>query len=115
MINWNKLENPQQLNEIVESSKDKPVLIFKHSTTCPISSMAKMRLEGDWDFSEDEVDAFYLDLLRFRPISNLIAEDFKVHHESPQVLLIRGGECTYDASHLDITVAELRECFEDSF
>ena len=40
---------------------------------------------------------------------------FSVHHESPQVLLIRNGECTYDASHLDISVAELHECYEDTF
>lgn len=115
MLNWQNLDSIEQIDTLIEQSKNKPVLIFKHSTTCSISSMAKFRLESDWDFSEEEVTPFYLDLLAHRPISNQVAETFAVHHESPQILLIRDGICTYDASHLDITVAELRECFEDTF
>ncbi len=71
--------------------------------------MAKYRLEDDWAFKADEVEPYLLDLLAHRDISNHLAEVFKVYHESPQVLLIMGGECNYDASHLDITVAELQE------
>ena len=115
MVNWQNIQSAKQIDKIIEQSKEKPVLIFKHSTSCPISSMAKFRLEGDWDFSDADVTTYYLDLLQYRPISAQIAETFSVHHESPQVLLIRDGVCTYDASHLDISVAELHECFEDTF
>jgi bacillithiol system protein YtxJ len=73
--------------------------------------MAKLRLENSWNFDADEIQTYYLDLIQYRSISNTIAERFDVFHESPQILLIRNGECTYDASHLDISVAELRECF----
>ncbi len=68
-----------------------------------------MRLEDDWRFSPDQLAPFYLDLLAFRDVSNHLAERFSVYHESPQVLLIRDGECVYDASHLDISVEELQE------
>lgn len=112
-MKWNKLESPNELSAIVERSKEVPCLIFKHSTRCSISSMAKYRLEDDWDFSEEEIEPYYLDLIAYRPISGAVAEAFSVHHESPQVLLIKNGECTYDASHLDITVSELRECYND--
>lgn len=106
-MNWNDLTSAQQLNEIIETSKTTPVLIFKHSTRCSISSMAKYRLENDWNYSEKQVIPYYLDLIAYRNISNQIAEDFSVYHESPQVLLIKDGECTYETSHLDITVAEI--------
>jgi bacillithiol system protein YtxJ len=114
MINWIPLESEQQLNTIAERSNTVPCLIFKHSTTCEISAMAKHRLDRQWNFDAKEIEPYYLDLLRFRPISKEIAEKFQVHHESPQVLLIHNGECIYDASHLDITVSELRAIYADS-
>ncbi len=55
------------------------------------------------------MEAYYLDVLIYRPVSLQVAETFQVHHESPQVLLIVDGECIYDASQLDITLEELRE------
>ena len=115
MVNWVSLEQASQLDEIIDISKQTPCLIFKHSTRCAISSMAKYRLESDWNFAAGELQAYFLDLIAHRPLSKQIADTFRVHHESPQVLLIRDGECTYDASHLDISVEELRECFEDVF
>ena len=106
-MNWNQLKSQEELGQIIEASSIRPQVIFKHSTTCPISSMAKMRLEDKWDLTD--VDAHYLDLLSFRTISNQIAETLSVHHESPQLILIMDGECVYDASHFDITVDELKE------
>jgi bacillithiol system protein YtxJ len=111
MLNWIPLQSETQLNQLIERSHDKPCLIFKHSTRCNISSMAKLRLENSWNFSSDEIHTYYLDLIQYRSISNSIAECFNVFHESPQVLLIHNGECTYDASHFDISVNELRAYF----
>ena len=108
-MNWNKLTTAAQLHEIAETSKSTPVLIFKHSTRCPISSMARHRLESDWSFEDEQVKPYFLDLIRYRELSSQVAEDFDVYHESPQVLLIKDGECTYENSHLDITVAEIGE------
>jgi bacillithiol system protein YtxJ len=113
MIQWIPLSTEGQLEDIVKQSNNVPCLIFKHSTRCSISSMAKSRLEKTWDFPEDEIKPYYLDLIAYRDVSNAIAEKFGVYHESPQALLIRNGECTYDASHLDISVQELRACYND--
>ena len=109
MIKWNELRTEQDLQALIQVSYSTPVLVLKHSTTCPISSMAKYRLEDDWQFGEQEVVPYYLDLLRYRSLSNLIASTFSVHHESPQVILVKEGESDYDASHLDISVPEVRE------
>ena len=114
MIKWNYLRSVHDLNAVAERSKEIPCLIFKHSTRCSISSMAKYRLEDDWNFDATEIEPYFLDLIAHRDVSNAVASEFQVHHESPQVLLIRDGECTYDASHLDITVDELRECYTAS-
>jgi bacillithiol system protein YtxJ len=106
-MTWNELTDEKQLAEIKELSKDQPVVIFKHSTRCSISSMAKNRLERSIAPSNA---AFYcLDLIRHRDVSNRIAQMFHVHHESPQVLLIRNGECIYDESHNGISMAEIVE------
>ncbi len=114
MINWIPLESSSQLDTIAQKSHDVPCIIFKHSTRCNISVMAKSRFEKYWDFDDKEIQSYFLDLLSFRFLSNEIAERFNVYHESPQLLLIRNGECIYDASHLDISVAELKQCFSDS-
>ena len=113
MIQWNSLTSEGQLVDIIKQSNTIPCLIFKHSTRCNISSMAKVRLEKGWDFDANDMKPFYLDLISFRNVSEAIAEKFGIYHESPQVLLIRNGECTYDASHLDISVEELHACYAD--
>ncbi len=108
-MNWNVLEHISDVDALVNLSQSVPCVIFKHSIRCNISHIAKSRLETRWNFSKDEVEPFYLDLIQYRTVSNHIAERFAVHHESPQVLLIHQGECTYESSHLDISVDELRE------
>ncbi len=106
---WIPLTAVQQIEEIRQRSFSLPCLIFKHSTRCNISTVAQYRLNDDWNFAPDEMAAYYLDLIAHREVSNAVSETFSVHHESPQVLLIRNGECVYDESHLGIRVDEIRE------
>ena len=107
-MNWNTINNELQLEEIKQKSFERPVLVFKHSTSCSISATSLSRIERAWDADKAKnIEPFYLDLLRFRNISNKIAKDFNVEHESPQVLLIKNGECTYDASHFEIRFDEI--------
>jgi bacillithiol system protein YtxJ len=110
MVNWSSLTREDQIQDIIEESKQNPVIIFKHSTSCSISATAKGRLERQW--SEGDLKAvkpYYLDLLAYRPISNLVARTFDIEHESPQLLLIRNGACVYDASHLGIRLEEVKK------
>ena len=103
-MNWTMLQSPDQLSEIKQ--QEGYSLIFKHSTRCPISSMAKKRFELDWDALPENLPVYYLDLIQHRDISNKIAEEFHVQHESPQMLLIKDGECVLDQSHGGISVDE---------
>lgn len=107
MIPWIELQTADQLQQLTEQSFQRPQIIFKHSTRCSISSMAKSRLErGPVPLG---ADFYYLDLIRYRELSNQIADQFQVWHESPQVLLIRNGACVYDESHNGISIAELED------
>jgi bacillithiol system protein YtxJ len=107
-MNWNKLSDLAQLDEIIKTSQDKPVLIFKHSTRCSISSTALDRVERSWKNDEvKDLQPYYLDLIQFRNISTAIEEKFGVEHQSPQVLIIKNGDCIYNASHYDIRYADL--------
>jgi bacillithiol system protein YtxJ len=109
-MKWERLERVDQLKSIKERSVDHPVLIFKHSTRCAISRTVLHRLERNWNSAEmHEVSPFFLDLITYREVSNLVASEFQVHHESPQVLVIRNGLVVYDASHVGINYEELEQ------
>ena len=106
---WKVLEDEAQLDEILATSKEKPVVIFKHSTRCGVSEGAKYTLMENWDFEGNELDFYYLDLIKYRPISNRIAQDFQVTHQSPQVLLVKDGKVAFHTSHHRISVEGLRK------
>lgn len=103
MIDWKSINNHSDLKDINELSYTKDVLIFKHSTRCSISSMMKTRLEQNWDSNKTKLDTFLLDLITHRDISNQISSNYKVHHESPQIIVISNGKSVLDLSHLDIS------------
>ena len=106
-INWTELTDIVQLMEIDAISNEKPVAIFKHSTRCSISRMALKQFERDYDLNE-VVDAYFLDLIAHRDISNEIARKYNVYHESPQLILIKNGKAVYDVSHSDIDAEALK-------
>lgn len=106
-MDWRELTSLEQLDQLIESSYQNPIAIFKHSTRCLISATAKKRLERQWGFDGDEVTPYFLDLLKYREVSNAIEDRLGVRHQSPQLLVIKGGKVIYDASHLSISVKHL--------
>ncbi|HEX2630230.1 MAG TPA: bacillithiol system redox-active protein YtxJ [Chitinophagaceae bacterium] len=104
-MQWINLINVEGLTHLVKESFNRPQLIFKYSETCSLSEMMKIKLERAK--APGNVVFHFLDIWKYRPLSNKIAEDFHVHHESPQVLLIINGECVYDESHMDIRMDEI--------
>ena len=113
-LNWIEIKSDADLTKIIEESYWENVVgiaIFKHSTCCSISSIAKNRLASFWDFNKN-LPIYYLDLIAFRSISDNIAEKFNIRHESPQLLVIKNGQCVFDASHLAISVKSLHKGLE---
>ena len=106
-MNWKEFTTEEALQEIKNRSTEKPQVIFKHSTKCSISSMAKSRLERAT--APDGIEFNYLDLIAHRNVSSKIAEEFNIEHASPQVLIIKDGACIYDESHNAINMDEIVE------
>ena len=104
-MSWINLETESEITDLKQNSGYS--LIFKHSTRCSISMMAKRRVDMDLADLPEQVKPYFLDLITYRSISNLIADTFHVHHESPQLLLIKDGECILDQSHGDISISEV--------
>ncbi|MBF90984.1 MAG: bacillithiol system redox-active protein YtxJ [Flavobacteriales bacterium] len=100
-MNWEQLTDLQQLEQITKVSFQAPVLFFKHSTRCSISVMVLNRFEREWN--NKTVNAYFLDLLKYKEVSNQISNLFKVEHHSPQILLIKDGICVYHTSHNSIS------------
>jgi bacillithiol system protein YtxJ len=106
-VNWIPLQLMGQLDELTALSNEKPVFIFKHSTRCSISRFALKQFENEFDL-HNTIDAYFLDLITYREISNEIAARFGVPHQSPQLILIKGGKAIYDVSHSDIDAGDLK-------
>lgn len=99
---WERLTSVDQLKEVIEGSSEKPKLLFKHSTRCSISSMALNGFQRSWEGSQDDIDIYYIDLLSYRDVSNAIATETGVIHQSPQVIVLKNKEVVYTATHSSI-------------
>lgn len=102
---WEELSSEEQFLNLLEAEPQ--FSIFKHSTRCSISSMAKNRVESNWQI-DDTHPIYYLDLIQHRSVSNLIAEKLGVEHQSPQLIVVKNGEAVYNASHNAIQVEEVK-------
>lgn len=112
-MDWMHLESEMDLKKAIETSfqEGKNIAIFKHSTRCSISSVAKQRLTSFWNF-KDDLPIYYLDLIAFRDLSSLISDKFDIQHESPQLLIIKEGKCIFSSSHLSISVKSIHKALE---
>jgi bacillithiol system protein YtxJ len=111
---WIHLERLSELNTIEQLSRQKAVVIFKHSTRCSISKMALKQFENEYSIESSKDHLYFLDLLEHRDISNEIATRFHIIHQSPQLLLIKNGSCVYNASHEQISALELNKLTNQS-
>lgn len=107
---WKTLTDVGQLNDVKTESHDHPVVLFKHSTRCSISSSALSRLQRNWNTSElGNLELYYLDLIAHRDISSAITDEFGIGHESPQIIFIKDGKAIYNNSHMGINYEDIKE------
>ncbi len=108
-LSWIPLTSLDQLLQIKEQSKTIPVIIFKHSTRCVISRMVLREFESSFAEHQLSVSLYILDLLTYREISNQIVSEFRVFHQSPQLIVVKNSEAIYHASHNDINSNKIKE------
>ena len=94
------LTDAGQIEDIIKSSAETPVLIFKHSTRCGMSTMILKRFDNK--ISNLSTPYYFLDILKHRPLSNLIQDKFDIRHQSPQLLVIKNGKVTAHDSHYGV-------------
>ncbi|WP_265428382.1 bacillithiol system redox-active protein YtxJ [Chryseobacterium sp. YIM B08800] len=105
---WKTIKTEEDLEKAIKESYENRVAIFKHSTSCFISKTVLKNFEKEIENSDEQNVSFYfLDLLAFRPISNKIAEDFGIRHESPQLIVLENGKAINNASHQDISLSQI--------
>lgn len=98
-IPWISLTSIDQLEKITQNSEKRTQMIFKHSTTCGISRMVLKMFGKDFDFVENKVDLYYLNLHSYREVSNETGYRYQVMHQSPQLLIIKNGVVVAHDSH----------------
>jgi bacillithiol system protein YtxJ len=103
------LDDIKLLDEIDAISHIKPVVLFKHSTRCSISRFALKQFDAKFTFDADKIDWYLLDLLNHRDISNEMAQRYNVHHQSPQIIVVRNGKAVFSETHDAIDANDLKQ------
>ena len=109
-----ELKSFKAMKKALKKSKREPILIFKHSTICPINARAAYRF-NQWieDQGDDKPKIYFVKVIESRPVSLELAKNLSVKHESPQILLIKDGESRWDTSHEDITAENIDKALEE--
>ena len=107
-IPWNYITEEKDIEELEKQSFSKPVIIFKYSTRCGISRITLSQFEKDLPENFDAA-YYFMDLVKYRSLSNEIAARFRVQHESPQLILLKDGKVIHHSSHQSINAAKLPE------
>ncbi len=96
-----EVKSNEELDELFEQSNEKPIFLFKHSLTCPISAGVHQEI------SAADADVHIVVMQHARNVSNAIAERTGIRHESPQAIVLKDGKPIYHASHYDVTAADV--------
>lgn len=110
---WNVLTDKDQVEKVLESSHQKTQLVYKHSHTCGICHAAKEQIESVFTEIEKQADMSFVNVKKSQPVSNALAEQLGVRHESPQVLIINQGKCVWHKSHWSIKAGDILGAFKN--
>jgi len=110
---WNQVTTLEHVDKLLEKSKDKPVVFFKHSGRCNISAMALNRFEDFAKEVDENAFLFMIDVVNHRPASMHAADVLAITHQSPQVLVIDHGKAIYADSHGSIDGRQVLKIIKD--
>lgn len=117
-IHVKEIDTLEELDEALASTRGKPAFIFKHSTRCPISSGANRRVRDyilDKQDAEADIPEFYLlKVVESRAVSDALAEQLGVPHQSPQLILVRDGKAVWSTTHHNIAADAIDKALEET-
>lgn len=111
---WVYINSVDQLNKIIQTTFDKPVLLFKHSTRCMTSAIALKSFNEEWTTGNELCNLYFIDLLAHRDVSDEIEVLTGIKHESPQVIVLKGRDIIYDESHSAIDARRIQSALRRS-
>jgi|SRR5680860_109301 len=112
MAIFREITCPQELREILNESCERQTILFKHSTTCPISSRAWQEVQNFIKESSDKILVGRIKVIESRHISNQATEELGIKHQSPQVLLLHARQVLWHASHHEVTQIKLMKALD---
>ncbi|MGB5188844.1 bacillithiol system redox-active protein YtxJ [Robiginitalea sp.] len=102
-IAWIHIQSVADLDQLESGRASRPQILFKHSTSCGLSSMMLRRFEKRWESVGHLADFYYLDLIAHRGVSNEVAQRYGVRHQSPQLFILGPEGVLRHVSHGDIS------------
>jgi bacillithiol system protein YtxJ len=109
MTDLKELHNIEELDKAISDSRERPVLLFKHSRTCPISARAFREFESFLERADPRISYTLVTVQTARTVSDEAASRLGIRHESPQAIIVKGGQGVWNASHFDITATALED------
>jgi len=107
-MNWIEVTTIEEWNNVLHKSSERGQVLLKHSTTCPVSANALKEYEQYLhDKPNENLDYVMIKVIESRPVSNQIAEDLNVKHESPQIIFVKDKSKYWTASHWSVTKAHM--------
>ena len=103
--NFIRIEDRAAWGQLLTASKERPILIFKHSNACGVSSAAFREMEKLENVNLLEVQSA-------RELSNEIEATTGVTHETPQVIVLRDGKAVWNASHYRVKADTVSEALQ---
>jgi bacillithiol system protein YtxJ len=94
------------LDRFLQQANETPAILFKHSNTCGISARAHRQM------AEVEQAIGIIIVQNARPVSEEIVRRFGLSHETPQVLIVRGGDLLWNASHHNVSAPAVEAALE---
>ncbi|HYY95111.1 MAG TPA: bacillithiol system redox-active protein YtxJ [Pyrinomonadaceae bacterium] len=106
--NFSQVEDAAALEELLARSHEGPVLLFKHSNSCPISARAYRQMQ------EVKAPVAIVVVQKSRDLSREVESRTGVQHETPQALVLRNGQAVWSASHFDITSDAVEQAMREN-
>lgn len=101
-----KVGDSNELENLLNNSNERPIVVFKHSTSCPISAAAYREMQAL------DTEVVLVEVQSARDVSRQLADITGVRHESPQVIVLRNGKAVWNASHYQVTAREVAKVLQ---
>ena len=105
---FTEITDIESLEQFLAASDGAPAIIFKHSNSCGISSVAYTQM------SRLGRPLGIVIVQNARAVSNEIEKRTGIGHETPQLFIFRNGEAVWTASHGQIRAEAVEAALEET-